>query len=198
VYGIVHEHGGEVLVDSREGAGATFTVELPVAKFLEPASRETPPSSGVRGLPLGFAVPQARILVVEDEPTVARLIADVLSDDGHTVETVLDSREALPLVRSKGYDLVICDLRMPHIDGRGFYRELAREGNLREQRLIFVTGDTLSPHTVKFLKSSGVPYLAKPFRVEELREVVQQTLMAVDRKESAGSFDGSARGPRRS
>jgi signal transduction histidine kinase/ActR/RegA family two-component response regulator len=196
VYGIVHEHGGEVFVDSREGAGATFTVELPVAKSLGSMLPEKSPSAGARDFSMEAGFARGKILVVEDEPTVARLIADVLRDEGHPVDTVLDSREGLHLVRSKTYDLIICDLRMPHIDGRGFYRELVRQGSLPEQRLVFVTGDTLSPNTVKFLKSSGVPYLAKPFRVEELKEVVQQALVGGGRRETAAPPDGSAGSPR--
>jgi DNA-binding response OmpR family regulator len=113
---------------------------------------------------------------VEDEPTVARLIADVLSEDGHVVDTILDSREGLELAQARRYDLVICDLRMPHLDGRAFYRQLVRGENPLQQKLIFVTGDTLAPRTVDFLQTCGLPYLAKPFLVEELKEVVGRTL----------------------
>jgi len=119
---------------------------------------------------------QAWILVVEDEPTVLQLIADVLREEGYRVDTVVDSRQGLELARAHRYDLLICDLRMPHLDGRGFYGELAREENPLRHRLIFVTGDTLAPKTVDFLRSCGLPYLAKPFLVDELKEVVARRL----------------------
>ena len=67
-----------------------------------------------------------RILVVEDEPTVAQLIADVMTEEGHRVDTLLDSREALDLIEERNYDLVICDLKMPHLDGPGLYRALVQ------------------------------------------------------------------------
>ncbi len=67
-----------------------------------------------------------RILVVEDEPTVAQLIADVMAEEGHRVDTLLDSREALGRLEKKHYGLVICDLKMPHLDGPGLYRALVR------------------------------------------------------------------------
>lgn len=129
-----------------------------------------PENQAGRGKPLG-----SRILVVEDEPTVAQLIADVLCEDGHVVDTILDSRQGLELAQTRQYDLVICDLRMPHLDGRAFYRQLVQGENSLRQRLIFVTGETLAPRTVDFLQTSGLPYLAKPFLVEELKEVVGRT-----------------------
>jgi CheY-like chemotaxis protein len=58
--------------------------------------------------------------VVEDEPTVSQLISDVMSEMGHGVDTLLDSREALDRLKGSAYDLIICDLRMPHLDGRSF------------------------------------------------------------------------------
>ena len=82
VYGIVHDHDGEVSVDSREGSGATFTIELP-ATWL-PASE--PAEKSPRRAAQPAAEPGSRreaILVVEDEPTVAQLIADVLAEEGY-------------------------------------------------------------------------------------------------------------------
>ena len=72
---------------------------------------------------------------------------------------------------------------MPHLDGRGFYRELVRRGSPLARRFVFVTGDTLAPHTVHFLETSGVPYLAKPFLVEELKEAVQDAMAAAKESE---------------
>jgi CheY-like chemotaxis protein len=117
-----------------------------------------------------------RILVLEDEPTVAQLVADVMSEEGHRVDVLLDSREALGRLEENKYDLIICDLKMPHLDGPGFYRELVRSGNPLQHRLLFITGDTMSPRTQEFLASSKLPYLAKPFLVEELKQVVYRAL----------------------
>lgn len=176
LYGIVHQHGGEVSAENRPGGGAVFTVELPSAT--SPAGEEKPyVIHATVETPVGREKPRgSRILVVEDEPTVAELIADVLGEEGHVVDTVLDSREGLGVARARAYDLIICDLRMPHLDGRAFYRQLAQEENPLRHRLIFVTGDTLTPRTVDFLQKCGLPYLAKPFLVEELKEIVARSL----------------------
>ena len=121
-----------------------------------------------------------RVLVVEDEPAVAHLIADVLAEEGHKVEIVLDGRDGLDRAANGNYALIICDLRMPHLDGRGIYRELTAKGSPMRHRLMFVTGDTLAPHTLEFLEKSGLPFLAKPFLVEELKAVVEQALFAAE------------------
>jgi DNA-binding response OmpR family regulator len=180
-------------VDSREGSGATFTVELPATRALAPEPAEKPLLRTEQ--PATEPGPRSEaILVVEDEPTVAQLIADVLSEEGYPVDTVLDSREGLELVPHKPYELVICDLRMPHLDGRGFYRELMREASPLAHRLVFVTGDTLGPRTVEFLEASGVPYLAKPFLVEELKEVVYSALASASQPVLAAASQLSPRG----
>ena len=179
-YGVAHDHGGTVAVESRPGAGALFTLDLPVTSPQSTAAdslsccRTQHPviaSRSNHGQARG-----ARILVIEDEPAVARLIADVLSEEGHRVEVVLDSREGLALIARKAYRLVICDLRMPHLSGRSLFQELARRGHPLGRRFIFVTGDTVSPLVARFLKSSGAPYLAKPFFIDELKDVVQLAL----------------------
>jgi signal transduction histidine kinase/ActR/RegA family two-component response regulator len=171
VYGIVQQHGGEVSFESRPGAGVKFLMELPVisipAEARPPALATLAPADGQPR-----SVSPGRILVVEDEPTVAQLIVDVLREEGHQVEAVLDSQEGLTRISRAHYDLVICDLRMPRLDGPAFYEALVAAGSPAQNRMIFVTGDTLAARTVEFLEGHNRPYLAKPFLVEELKLAV--------------------------
>jgi signal transduction histidine kinase/CheY-like chemotaxis protein len=121
----------------------------------------------------------SRVLVVEDEPTVARLISDVLEDEGLSVEALLDGREALERAAEEDFDLVICDMKMPELDGEHFYKTLAASGNPLSRRFLFVTGDVVAAHTHDFLERNQLPHVAKPFRVEELTEKVRRVLSLV-------------------
>jgi signal transduction histidine kinase/CheY-like chemotaxis protein len=172
VYGIVKRHGGEVTFENQSGGGARFVVELPVVEI--PVNEREPavPEFASDSQP----VRSGRILVVEDEPSVAQLIVDVLREEGHQVEAVLESQEGLARLARAHYDLVVCDLRMPRLDGPAFHEALIRADSPAQDRILFVTGDTLAPRTMQFLAKSKLPYLAKPFLVEELKLAVNHRL----------------------
>jgi len=92
------------------------------------------------------------------------------------VEAVLDGQEALRRLARNPYDLVVCDLRMPHFDGQAVYQSLQHTGSPLLNRILFITGDVIAPQTREFLEPNQLPYLAKPFLVEELKLAVNRLL----------------------
>jgi signal transduction histidine kinase/ActR/RegA family two-component response regulator len=161
--GIVKEHGGRITLDTRPGAGVTFTVELPGG------SNPPGPSQSVEPI---VDTPPLRILVVDDEPHILYYMRSTLESWGHTVEVATDGAYALERILADPFDAIICDLRMPHLGGREMYHRLAQQNPQAAQRIIFATGDTVRGDTLHFLETLGRPYLHKPFTLTELRRVL--------------------------
>jgi two-component system NtrC family sensor kinase len=122
------------------------------------------------------AVVGASILVVEDEAALAAAVTDALEDAGYVVVRAADGEEALARVNAGRFDLVICDLKMPRLDGPSFYRALATALPGFSRRVIFVSGDLADPDTEQFLEESGCRWLAKPFRLTDLLRAVKEGL----------------------
>ena len=167
--GIVEEHGGFLRMQSQPGQGARFLVELPVVKA--PMSPGRP--LAIAGLP---AVPGKTILIVDDEAGIRNGLAYLLRRNGYKVDTAANGRLALIKLQEQVFDLIVCDLRMPELDGPGLYQALAHDQPQLSQRMIFLTGDTLSPETKEFLERTDIPRLTKPFTAAEVRRVVAQAL----------------------
>jgi DNA-binding response OmpR family regulator len=126
-----------------------------------------PPMDAVRG---------ASVLLVEDEHALADAVAEALTDAGLKVDRAGDGQEALTRVRNVAYDLVICDLKMPRIDGMTLYRAIAAVTPSLASRVIFVTGDVAGTDAERFLEETGCRWLAKPFRLSDLLRAVRETL----------------------
>jgi CheY-like chemotaxis protein len=173
---IVREHGGEIHAESGPTGGATFVVELPVEARPGPRARPSGPGRAARGR----GGRGRRVLVVDDEPAVAYLIADALEQEGCEVRVHTDSQRALGEALAERFDLAVLDVRMPGLDGPAFYRILRREGSPLAGRLLFTTGDTLARETAAFLEQARLPYLPKPFHVEELQDRVRAALEPVE------------------
>ena len=167
-YAIVQEHGGRIRVETPT-RGAAFVVALPVSG--EPAATRARPAA-----PSMEAVKGAAVLLVEDELALAAAVREALTDAGLNVDHAGDGEDALARVRQKTYDVVICDLKMPRVDGMTLYRAIAAATPALARRVIFVTGDVAGTDAERFLDDTGCRWLAKPFRLGELLRAVRETL----------------------
>ena len=118
----------------------------------------------------------ASILVVDDEAALAAAVCAALQDAGFSVDQASDGEQALMRVQSRAFDLVICDLKMPRVDGKTFYGMLVAAKPAMAERVIFVTGDVAGTEAEKFLEESGCRWLAKPFRLADLVRVAREAL----------------------
>ena len=117
-----------------------------------------------------------RILVVEDEPAISQVCRRVLGREGFEVDSAVNGEVAQDMLRKKGYDLILVDIRTPVMNGKEFYWRVKEEYPRLVERVIFTTGDVIGGATKIFLEQSGRPFLPKPFTPDELRTIVRETL----------------------
>jgi two-component system response regulator HydG len=118
----------------------------------------------------------ARILVVDDQEEVAELVQAVLKDAGHAAEAVYSGQAALDQLKQTVYDLVVCDVRMPEVDGRAVSRAIAHLVP-RRPVVLFMTGYGDSPVEWEFLQTTAAVVLAKPLGIDELLARVHGVLL---------------------
>ena len=170
--GIVEAHGGELTLSSPDGGGAVFDMALPVG----PA-----PASGAEAeAPIDAAAKRRTVLIVDDETEVREALAQILVGARHRVVAVRSAQEALRHMAQARYDVVLTDMRMPDLDGRALYREIERRWPRQAQRVVFVTGDTLSAVLSAFVSESGRPVIEKPFLPGDVRRIVAEVAAVAD------------------
>ena len=164
--GIVSEHGGELWAENIEGRGARFVVEIPVdsSRSLKKPRRVSEPR------PSFGAGAGRRVLLVDDEPQLVDIMADALVEDGYEVDVASCGDEALAKVEGGEYDLVVSDIKMPDGDGRQLYWRLRDVRPEMASRVLFITGDTSSADTMKFLREVGGRFLTKPFSLDDFKK----------------------------
>jgi CheY-like chemotaxis protein len=118
------------------------------------------------------------ILVIDDEGSFVRALTLLLRRDGYHVDTTWNGWLALAQLQERQYDVILCDLHMPDLDGPAFYARLTQQYPALRQRVIFLTGNTLDVASRTFLAQSGRSWLRKPSPIAAIRRAIQDVLQA--------------------
>ena len=170
-YGIVAAHGGSIVLGRTSASGTTFVVTLPSSGAKPERSATTPASAGAPR----SAIAGTRVLFVDDEPTLRNGVEAFGRMRGFAVATAQDGESALAALQERSFDAVVCDLRMPGMDGVAFHRALSRESPGLARRTIFITGDVVSAGR-RPTEAARQPTLIKPFTFERLEEALTTVL----------------------
>jgi len=181
---IMTEHKGRIFYQTASIGGAGFVLEFPAANTAAVNGRPA-------ALPAKPAEPEPEpahvgtILVLDDEKSIAEMLAEMLGLLGYTPTVCNAPAHALELIEDQDFDLVISDFRMPGINGRQFYELASLIKPALAQRIIFLTGDVVNEETQQFLKSIGNPHIAKPFNLSSVKKVVEESLRSLRQPQPA-------------
>ena len=169
------EHNGTLNVESVSGHGATFIIEIPIIESLPSEAVTSTLAAKVEPA----AIKKGKILVVDDEPGVRALLEKVLTQSGHSVDTIGDASKAIDkLDAGVSYDVILTDIRMPVMSGTELYSYILKKMPKMKNRIIFITGDVMGADIKVFLTHNNLPHLAKPFDIELLKDKIEVIMMA--------------------
>ncbi|MDQ2952469.1 MAG: ATP-binding protein, partial [Chloroflexota bacterium] len=167
-YGIVTTHGGTIEVVATGPAGTTFRVTLPVASALATTQER---ERDIAAIALRSPLKGIRLLFVDDEPALRSGMQAFGEMRGFTVLTASDGVAALETARNTGVDAVVCDLRMPGMDGYTFHEQLRQEQPGLASRTVFITGDVIATASSRS-SVARQPVLTKPFAFDRIEEAL--------------------------
>jgi CheY-like chemotaxis protein len=190
----VAAHGGTIHHEPNAAGGATFVIELPVgADHATREARRGPTGDASDATALarvfdgtsaagrlaaadGSTPAAARVLVLDDEPSIREFLGRVLARSGYVPVLAATGEAALAIVRSDPPAAILCDHRMAGMSGTEFQAAVTAIDPALARRFAFMSGDVLNPELRDFATERGVHLLAKPFDIATIDETVQALL----------------------
>ncbi len=166
---VVAAHKGRIEISDVDPKGTRFLITLPTAKTEQLVEQRVGAMNEESN--------SVRVLVIDDEVDVADLNVEMLRRGGYDAVAAHQPENVLSILRSQRYDVVLSDLNMPGLDGRGVFEAISREFPELVSRIGFVTGDTMGKASQAFLKESRRPYIEKPVSPKELCAFAAQLSM---------------------
>jgi len=169
---LAEKHGGNLLVESKEGSHTVFTLEIPYGA----TERSVPvtQAESVKELPAdsGHAV----VLIVEDDESIQSFLAKSLSQEGYMVRKASDGKEALQVMSDHPVDLVISDVMMPVMDGFELSRAIKSDIDYSHIPLILLTARGNTEAEIEGIETGADAYITKPFKWKHLAAVVKNLI----------------------
>jgi PAS domain S-box-containing protein len=170
---IVVRAGGDLVARSTPGEGTTMEVTL--ARFTpsgaENAALPLPPLTPTE---LSAGVPPLRVLIVDDEPLIARSLAKMLGRHATVVTEMVPERALELILGDGGFDAIVCDVMMPGLTGPDLHERVSRERPGLAPRFVFITGGTYTARTRDYLERIPNARFAKPFDVAQLVAAIER------------------------
>ena len=170
---ILEQMGSTLQVDSRPGRGTRFWFEL---RLPEAAASARVPSAPSPRRVTGYTGPRRHVLVVDDHEANRRLLCDLLEPLGFTTATAADGGEAIKSVQNQRPDLILMDLRMPQVDGLAASRTILDQSGDQPPCIIGISASTQNIQRLASFEAGCTAFLSKPFREEELFQLMEKHL----------------------
>jgi signal transduction histidine kinase len=189
-HGIVTSLGGSLSVESEVGKGSTFRVELPAVRHIASDKASTGETEARHPRP-SQPPSRGRILIVDDEPIVCFSLERLLSPEADVV-AVTSAKAALARIESgERFDVILCDLMMPEMDGAAMYEVLKKIVPGQAERMVFVTGGSFTMRARDFLERVQNQRLSKPFDVDALLALVRERMPYSEGARARAGCDGA-------
>jgi CheY-like chemotaxis protein len=165
----IHDRMKEVIEEVRDATASAYRLREIVRALRSASDADDPPSPSADA---GAPARRGKILVIDDEPMVARSLGRVLEQD-HDVTIVLNAGDAhRRVVAGERFDVILCDLMMPQMTGMDLHAELLRTVPEQAAQMVFLTGGAFTPGARAFLEGVPNQRLHKPFDMQNLRAIV--------------------------